>query len=721
MRYACFCLLFSACLSAAEIQGTVIDPSGAPIAGARVSIVDRVGVEAQILTAANGTFALNASNTADAKLVVTAAGFRTFESTIGTSPLQVKMDLAPVVDSVKVVGSVIDVAAAEQGGSVGIITREDIQQRNEPYAMDLLRYMPGMAFEQTGPPGGVASLFLRGGNSNFTLVEIDGVPVNMFGGDFDFAHIPSEAIDHIDVIRGPQSGVYGPYANSGAIDFVTREPGASPQLDVLAEGGTYNERRFAITGSGTFAGFGILASGSRIDDNGPVVNSDYRNEDALLNITRHWARQSLALHADFDSNDSGVPGPYGSDPLGIFPGIDTVSRDKNNFSDYGLHYQIDLSSRIRQEFIGGFFLENSGFNSPFGFSFDKEIRGQVEERTIVSVARFYTVAVGAAGVREEVRNTFIADANSSTVPIARNDYAVYLENRFQFGGRFFLNAGVRGEWIATPAIPTDGFTRPFFPANTISRVNPKLSAGYILRAGTRLHASFGTGIRPPSGFELAFTDNPQLKPERTRSIDAGIEQRLFSDRLLLDGTYFYNRYYDLIVTLGGSLAELSHYQSANLANSRAEGAEFSARVRPARSVFISGSYTLLETRILSLDGSTGLAPAPFQVGQPLTRRPEHSGNVVATFTHGRIIADATGYFRGKTLYEEPNLGATGGLFWNPGYANVGLNLNYALGHGLTAYGNLRNALNWHYEEVFGFPSPRLNFVAGLKWTIPGKS
>ena len=105
------------------------------------------------------------------------------------------------------------------------------------------------------------------------------------------------------------------------------------------------------------------------------------------------------------------------------------------------------------------------------------------------------------------------------------------------------------------------------------------------------------------------------------------------------------------------------------------------------------------------------------MGQQLTRRPENSGNVVATFTRGRLAADLSGYFRGRTLYEEPNYGASSGLFWNSGFANVGVNLNYALGRGVTAYGNLRNALNRQYEEVFGYPSPKLNFVAGMKWTI----
>jgi outer membrane receptor protein involved in Fe transport len=292
---------------------------------------------------------------------------------------------------------------------------------------------------------------------------------------------------------------------------------------------------------------------------------------------------------------------------------------------------------------------------------------------------------------------------------------VYAENRYEIAGRLFLSAGLRGEFYRTPAVPPDGFSRPLFPASSISRVNPKVAAAYV--AGrTRLHASTGLGVRPPSGFDLAFTNNPALKPERTTSFDAGVEQA-FGKLLVLDGTYFYNRYYDLIVTLGGSLNTLSHYKSDNLANSRAQGAEFSARLRPARWMFVTGSFTLLETRILSLDNSNNQAPLPFSVGQQLTRRPEHSGSFVATVTRGRVSADFTGYFRGKTLYEEPNLGASNGLYWNPGFANIGVNVNYRIARGVTLYGNLRNALNWHYEEVFGFPSQRLNFVAGMKWSI----
>jgi len=720
---AALLLLFSAGLPAASLKGTVADPSGAPVVGAQVAVSVPAGIAARTLTGVNGSFELDTAvaNAPDAKLVVAAPGFRTAEIALAAAsqPLLVKLELAPLQDSVSVVGSAIDVPASQQGGSTSIVTSEEIRQSNLAQAVDLLRFLPGMAVSQTGFTGGLTSLYLRGGYDDFNLVEIDGIPVNGFGGTFDFAHIPAEELDRVEVIRGPESAVAGEYANSGVVNFVTREAGGAPNLDILAEGGTYQERRFGIAGGDTLAGFGISFAASRLDDNGPVPNSDYRNENLMLNLLRRFGSQSLNFHGDFDSNTVGEPGPYGSDPNNNYAGIDTVSRSKNNSSDYLAHYQADLfSGRIKEDLFASFFLNNNGYTSPYGFSFNKDLRGQAEWRMTASVKPWYTVALGTVETIEEVRNTYITDASSDTFPIRRNDLAFYLENRFQLPGGWSINAGVRGEFVSTGAIPTDGYSRPVFPAQSVSAVDPKVAAAYT-RGGTRLHASFGTGFRPPTGFDLAYTDNPSLKPERTRGFDAGVEHRFFHDILSLDATFFDNRYYDLIVILGGNLSVLSHYESDNIANALGLGTEYSARLRPARWFYITGWYTWLDSEILSLNGTANLAPAPFTVGQQLLRRPANSGAFAATFTRGRVSGGLDGYFRGSILDVDPSYGASAGLFQNPGYANLGLNLNYKLGRGLTAYGNLRNALDQHYEEVFGYPSPRLNFVTGLKWSFAG--
>ncbi len=188
----------------------------------RRGTANRLGVQRSLRSEASRPFA------AGWRLVITAPGFATAEVRLdgATSPLTVKLALAPVVDSVRVVGSAIDVTASQQGGSISIIPSAEIRQSNLPMAVDLLRYIPGLAFSQTGATGGVAGLSIRGGYNDFNLVQIDGVPVNAFGGNFDFAHIPTESLDRVEVIRGPQSSLYGPYANSGVVNFVTRQPDA---------------------------------------------------------------------------------------------------------------------------------------------------------------------------------------------------------------------------------------------------------------------------------------------------------------------------------------------------------------------------------------------------------------------------------------------------------------------------------------------------------------
>jgi outer membrane cobalamin receptor len=717
-----FTILISAIpLSAAvTIHGTVVDPSDAAIPGAQVAAVTRLGVDTRATSDALGNFDLRVDTSAPYRVIITAPGFETRTVTPGRdTSMRVKLALAPQSDSVSVVGSTMDIPASQQGGSVSIIPGEEIRERNEPAAVDLLRYVPGMAVSQAGPVGSATGLFIRGGNSNFNLVQIDGVTVNSFGlgvGGFDFAHIPSDWLDRIEVIRGAQSAVYGSYANTGVINFVPRGPDEGPTLDVLAEGGSHEERRFAVGGSVLVKGFGVSAYASRLDTSGPVQNNDYHNQNISLRLNRNMARQSLAFHGNFNNNDVGVPGAYGSNPVGLYPGLDLISRNKNNFSDYLAHYRIDLSNRVRQEVFGTFFLENSFFASPYGDSYNKDIRAQGEARTIVSVSDSYNTAFGVAFYREELKNTFVTDAGFRSFPLRRDQTGIYWENRFHAGPRFFLNAGARAEVIRTPKIPTDGF-RPELAANTLTRVNPKVAVGYVLKYGARLHASFGTGIRPPAGLELAFTDNPGLKPERTTSFDFGIDQRLWHNTVSLEATYFYNRFSDLIVSLGGSLAQLSAFKTDNLANSRAQGAEFAARVRPARWIFVAGTYTYLASEILALSGSSSLAPNYFRVGQELIRRPKHSGAVTTSLLYRNLTANITGYFRGKVLDAEPNIGVSGGLFLNPGYANIGINVNYRLPRGVTVYGNLRNAFNQRYEEVFGYPSPLLNFVAGLKWSL----
>jgi outer membrane cobalamin receptor len=711
-----------AMLCAAEIQGTVFDPSHSPIAGAQVAAVNDVGVIVQQITDDQGHFDFNVSPLFENyQLRVTAPGFQMV--TVGAGASMIQLALAPQADSIRVEGSAIDVPASQQGTSVSVITSAEIRERNEAQAVDLMRELPGMVFAQAGARGSVADLFVRGGSSNYNLVELNGIPINSFyyGGLFDFSQIPSDLVSEIDVARGPQSALYGSYAIGSVVNFVTRSPENGPALDIVAEGGTHDENRFAVSGSFLTHGWGFAGSGSSLLTNGPVQNSDYRNDNIFLSGEHRWYTQSLFVFGSFNSNDVGEPGPYGSNPEGLFPGLDLISRSKNNTPAGGLHYQDDFTSNLRLDVTAGFYLNNSFYISPYGNSFNKDIRPYGDARGTWRIFPFWTLAGGFAFAREEMKNTFVTDSNSREFPLRRDNEGIYLDNHFTLlKNKLFLNAGLREEIYQTAFIPGDSNNfppRPDFPAHTDSRLNPKISGVYVLQQNERLHASYGTGIRPPGGSDLAFTNNPALKPERTESYDIGIEQRFLKDQLSLDATYFHNDYRDLIVGLGGSLAVLSQYYTDNLAKANAKGVEASAKYRPATWISVTGNYTWLETEVLSLNGGIGLVQQYFYLGQPLLRQPKHSGSAVVNLHYKRVDGNLTGYFRGADLDVEPNYGAFGGLFRSGGYVNAGINVNYRVRGNLTAYANLRNALDRHYEEIYGFPAPYLNVVAGLKWSL----
>src|SRR5262249_3402352 len=156
-----------------------------------VAVLTRVGLVAQTRTDQSGKFELKIANASGARLVVTAAGFETKSQDLGEGPVTIHLNLAAQSDSVRVVGSAIDVPLSEQGGAVSVLSGPEIRERNEPFALDLFRYLPGVAVNQSGPPGRVGTIFIRGGETNYALVAIDGVPLNSFGGDVNyvFPHI----------------------------------------------------------------------------------------------------------------------------------------------------------------------------------------------------------------------------------------------------------------------------------------------------------------------------------------------------------------------------------------------------------------------------------------------------------------------------------------------------------------------------------------------------
>ncbi len=233
------------------------------------------------------------------------------------------------------------------------------------------------------------------------------------------------------------------------------------------------------------------------------------------------------------------------------------------------------------------------------------------------------------------------------------------------------------------------------------------------RTWTRVHGAVGTGIRPPDAFEIAFTDNSGLKPERSRSADIGVAQVLAGGAVQLDATAFFNTYDDLIVSVGSSFAGASRWSTDNISNARARGAELSAAWRPGAGLSLQAAYTFLSTEILAVDGSPD-APPPYVVGDPLLRRPRQQGSIDASWTRDRAVAFVQLLLRGETLDAEPAWGPTGGLYTNPGYGITNLGASLRIARGITVQGRVLNLFDRAYEEVLGYPAPRRTAYVGVR-------
>jgi outer membrane receptor protein involved in Fe transport len=724
----------------ATIQGVVMDPRGAVVPRASVTLTTSTEAVETTQTDNNGKFSFTDIVAGIYRIVATAPGLSASSGDIqmragATQHADLSLVLSAVDQHVVVSAHLGDVLDTQTASSVSVITEDEIASHDAQTVYDVLRDVPGVAVADSGRRGGDTSVFIRGGNYNYNLVMVDGIPLNQFGGDFDFSFLPTDGVAQMEVTRGAESALYGSEAVSGVVNLVTHRGDGPPSFSALMEGGSYDTYRLATGGDGSFRGFHWSYDLSRLDSNGVVANDDYHNQSAFVSLGYSKnPRRQLDLHFFGDANDAGVPGPYGSDPDQLFTGIDTVSRDKQNLFGYQASEAEQIASRWKQVSTVSVTTDRYLFISPFGDSFTKNLRIVANSRAEIRLTRTDIFVAGFEYNQERYEDTYVADANNNPFVLPRTSLAYFAENRWNPGNRWSVTTGVRVDDIRTHALPPDAFgERPLLPASSIVQANPRAAVAYLLRSGgpqatwgaTRLHTSAGTGIRPPDGFELGFTDNPHLKPERSITTDVGIEQRLFRDRAVVDVAYFYNRFKDQIVSLGGSVQNLSTFTSDNLNNSRAQGVEISARVQPTRNLEISAQYTRLDSAILALDGTT-LAQTPFQVGQPLIRRPANSGSYDVTWQRGRLRLNTNAYARGWVLDDEPNLGISACslglpcLFRNHGYvlANGGFSVRTI--HNVEIFGQINNLLNQKYEEVLGYPAYHLNFMTGIRFRFPSE-
>lgn len=689
-----------------RISGTITDPSGASVADATVSAQPASAGSNVIVThsTSDGTFSLQLPPE-NYRVTVQRTAFeaaeKDFELRQGqTTVWNVRMDLATNSANVVVTAEAEPVLADSITSPVTVITRAEIENSRELWLGPVLSRATGINMAQEGPYGGISTIFLDGGNSNFTKVLIDGAPANQPGGDIDLDGLDVQDVDKIEIVHGAASALYGSDAMTGVVQIFThRGATTSPLLELQSDGGTNGTGRGSGELSGVLGRFDYSGSASYFSTAGQGVNDYFRNDAQSGNFGWKFGdTDQLRLSLRNNVNDAGTPGSiYAPTPDSHLGQHDFFSSLAWNAS-IGEHWNNQLEgtdSYVRQSIF------NPGFNEFDRFyrsGFDEQL-GYAVPHGGITVGYEYEVENGEPGGPPHER---------------RNNMAGYMEGRYQFWQRLTAMAGGRVEDNAsfgTAAVPRAGLA-------------------YLARAGsgfwglTRLRASYGLGIKEPT-FVQSFEDdpcfpgNPDLRPERSTTVDAGVEQMLGSGRVKVSVTYFHNDFRDMV-----SFSEDFTPTPAcpfgtgtffNTDKARAFGADSSFDAAVTSWLTVTGNYTYDDTKVLVAPNAALIDPT-LEPGHRLLHRPLHSANLAFNARWRRMDWNLAGTYAGRAQ-DSDFLGL--GITSNPSWVRWDLAATLPLHDGLSATARLENLFDRHYQYAVGYPALGFNYRLGLKYVWGG--
>lgn len=511
--------------------------------------------------------------------------------------------------------------------SVTTITAEELRSRGVRFVQDALRQVPGATVVQVGSYGGVSSLFLRGGESDYVKVLIDGVPVNQSGGSYNWANLTTANLDRIEILRGPASVIYGSDAVTGVVQIFTRQGAAGLTAEAAAEAGTYG----TLTGHGGVRGgssrFTYSADASRTTSDGIYsFNNQYGNtvlSGALRAQPNHRTDASLALR--FSDSRHEFPTDF-TGALTDSNQVDaarTLSLHLEAGRQLGNGYELRLTaggSHSDGEFEDR--SDHAGDTLGFGFASNRDsrsTRGNLDIRLSARPASAVSITAGGQVERETERQSGETTSNFGgivTTPNApfdrgRTTTGAYLQSVVDLSAGLALNLNGRVDH-------NSGFGTFFtFRAGALYRVAP----------ATRLRGSVGRAFKAPTFCEQ-FCDrpfevgDPGLRPERATSWEIGLERDILSDRLSLWAVYFNQRFRDMIIYNGAAPPGAPTY--INGAAAEANGIEAGLSSSVSSGVQASLSYTYLSAKARD---DAGMPSASFASGEPLIRRPRHSAEL----------------------------------------------------------------------------------------------
>lgn len=606
------------------------------------------------------------------------------------------------LDEVVVSATGTPTPAREVASSVTVVTAEQIQREQRRTLPQALAAVPGLNIVQIGGPGGQTSVFMRGTNSNHVKVLVDGIEVNdpsTPNRSFDFGSMLTSDIERIEVLRGPQSGLYGANALGGVISITTKRGEGPPKLTASVEGGSYGtfNQAFGLSGGDDRFNYAFNIAHFKADST-PVTPPNLVPPGRRINPNSYdnWSYSARLGFKLTDTVSLNWVGRYSDGYLlstgdSGFPSVPNAFRSSQSYKQaftrgelvwdpfdgrfvnrFGISYTNQDRSNRSPNAIGilGMPTENLGERTKYDWRGDlKLLEGQM-------------LVMGLQYENERLESRSLTASNGNT--------GAFVELQSNWTDRFFTVANIRYDDDES------------FGGHTTYRLAPTF---IVPGTETKLKASYGTGFKAPTLSErfsdsrpaFNFYGNPNLKPEESRGWDAGFEQPLLNNRLQFGATYFHNDIDNLI------LVNARRTSYTNIGRAQTKGVESFAALEVTPEFKVRADYTFT----LAKDETAN---------QELLRRPRHKASVTASWTPiEKLSLSATLIYLGARV--DGNRDFSISRMRAPGAAIVNIAAEYKATDKLTVFGRVDNLFDKRYENPVGFLVPGLSAFGGLRVTL----
>lgn len=611
------------------------------------------------------------------------------------------------LDTMIVTGSAQPTQPHQSTQSITTLNAEQIVPLQPNRVTTILQQVPGLHTDEMSGRSGTSSVYLRGADPNFTLIMLDGVPLNdstnQRGGSVDLSTIPIDRIDRVEIVRGPLSAFYGSEAMAGAINFITKSASTGSSFRLLGEGGRFDYVKGLVQTGGSLGPLFANLSLSHTQNGEQIERDSFLMDSAGWNFSLQTDPSfDIQLNGQYtDSTVRSFPEGSGGSELALLR--ETERRKTQEFltglsstfhTPSGWQQQMFLSITRRLQDVSnpGILATPTTFALPPADFETLYTRFQARMTTTWTISPQWKISLGEQLTHERGKRNGTQDLSSfggsSNQPddfaVQRTLGGIFAELTSVWWQKLTLNSGVRAD-----------ISQGFQP-----KMSPRIGAKYQLMSSIQIRGGYGRGFKLPSLSSLGdpLIGNPSLQPETSVGWDLGLDYHTFNERFTATVEYFHNRFRNLI-DLDPDLLNQGIIRLANLDEAETHGWNISLSLTPIPALTFQSSLTHLTTRVT-------------ETGDQLRNRPKWRGwfGVTMTLSSTINVKSQVTWVSSSFDFQVPTQTTRVG-----GFAKADITVNY---HPLTTwscYAALENVTNSSYEQFAGFPAPPLTFRLGLEY------